>query len=50
MKSKPEKERCGASTLAPDFTLATVQGSYLSLNDLVKDKCAILLVFLRHLG
>lgn len=35
---------------APDFTLTSVQGSSISLNDVLKKRCAVLLVFLRHLG
>jgi hypothetical protein len=35
---------------APEFVLTTVQGARLSLGELLQEKCAILFVFLRHLG
>jgi len=50
MKGSSDKDRYEPGEPAPDFTLATVQGSYLSSKDVLKDKCATLLVFLRHLG
>jgi hypothetical protein len=35
---------------APDFTLPTVEGLPLSLSEVLRAKCSVLLVFLRHLG
>jgi hypothetical protein len=35
---------------APDFALRTVDGLSLSLSEVLRAKCSVLLVFLRHLG
>ncbi len=50
MKGIQNKRELATSESAPDFILATVQGTRLSLSQLLRDRCAILLVFLRHLG
>ena len=50
MKVAHNKHELGAHESAPDFTLSNVHGTRLSLSELLKDRCAIVLVFLRHLG
>jgi hypothetical protein len=52
MKGIQNKSEIGTHESAPDFTLATVQGTRLclSLSELLNDRCTIVLVFLRHLG
>lgn len=50
MKGKQKNGEMGTQEYAPDFTLTTVKGTQLSLSELLRDRCAILLVFLRHLG
>jgi peroxiredoxin len=50
MKGIHNKDDFRAREYAPDFRLATTQGSSLSLKDLFEHKCAVVLVFLRHLG
>jgi hypothetical protein len=50
MKGIPNEKEKETRGYAPDFILATVQGTRLSLSELLRDRCAILLVFLRHLG
>jgi len=39
-----------AKDAAPDFTLPTVGGQSLSLNEILRAGRKVLLVFLRHLG
>jgi len=50
MKGIHNKSEIGTHEYAPEFILPTVQGNRLSLSELLRDRCAILLVFLRHLG
>jgi hypothetical protein len=50
MKDIQNKSEIGTHEYAPDFTLATVQGPYMSLKEVLRERCAVLLVFLRHLG
>ena len=50
MKGIQNKSEIETHESAPDFTLETVQGTRLSLSELLNDRCAIVLVFLRHLG
>jgi len=38
------------SSIAPDFTLHTVDGQLVSLSETLRDGHNVLLVFLRHLG
>lgn len=38
------------NTKAPDFSLTTVEGKAISLNDILSGGQNVLLVFLRHLG
>ncbi len=50
MKGKQKKGEMGTQEYAPDFTLTTVKGTQLSLSELLRERCAVLMVFLRHLG
>lgn len=50
MKGIHNKDDFGLREYAPDFRLATAQGPSLSLKEILEHKCAVLLVFLRHLG
>jgi peroxiredoxin len=50
MKGMQGKGEPGKGEHAPDFTLATAWGNNFSLSELLKERCAVLLVFLRHLG
>jgi hypothetical protein len=50
MKAIQNRSEAGTHEYAPDFVLSTVQGTDLSLKELLKDRCAIHIVFLRHLG
>ncbi len=50
MKGVHNKGDSGAREYAPDFRLATTQGSSLSLKEILEHNCAVVLVFLRHLG
>ena len=36
--------------LAPDFTLSTIHGEPVSLQEILDDEQHVLLIFLRHLG
>ena len=39
-----------SNTIAPNFTLSSVDGEQITLNEVLKNGDHVLLVFLRHLG